>query len=132
MSVKDGGNGSSTSLKKFLVRHPLFTFLLMGGCFLVMGIISLNLVYLFHANFEFISEYGVMALREGGLIQFIGLAGSGYVALVFYVLFKACEKALVEWLTERQLGKHTPSDALDKLSPSKRNQSPNHEDSAVR
>src|SRR5689334_14649965 len=93
----------SATLKQFLARHPVITFVLMGCCFLMMGIISLNLVYMFHANFEFILEYGVMGLRDGGFVQFIELVVSGYIALVFYVLFKACEKSLVEWLIERRV-----------------------------
>lgn len=101
---------NDATLKTFLTRHPVLTFLLMGTCFLIMGVVSLNLVYLFHSNFEFILEYGIMGLRDGGLMQFIELAGSGYVALVFYLLFKVCEKALVEWLIARRMSKRPAAD----------------------
>lgn len=94
------GQNDDATLKGFLMRHPVLTFATMGCCFLAMGIVSLNIVYLFNANFEFISEYGVMGLRDGGFMQFIGLVGSGFIALAFYVLFKICEKALVEWGAE--------------------------------
>ncbi|HEX2586255.1 MAG TPA: hypothetical protein VHL14_14100 [Steroidobacteraceae bacterium] len=113
----DIADGNYGTLKKFLGRHPVLTFVLMGTSFLVMGIISLNLVYLFHSNFEFILEYGVMALRDGGLIQFVELVLSGFVALAFYVLFKVCEKTLVEWLTERRVGRVKPPVIAD-ITPS--------------
>jgi hypothetical protein len=93
---------SNTGLKYFLARHPALTFFLMGFSFLLMGLISLNLIYLFSANFDYIREYGIMGLREGGLEQFIGLLLSGFAALALYIFFKACEKALVEWVLERR------------------------------
>src|SRR5438132_10656477 len=113
-SAETTSQKSNATLKKFLMRHPLLTFLLMGSCFLVMGVISLNLIYLFHSNFEFILEYGIMGLRDGGLIQFMELVVSGYIALIFYVLFKVCEKTLVEWLIERRMGNSVaPAPHLD-------------------
>lgn len=98
--VVDLPSDYQTSLKHFLMRHPVWTFVIMGCCFLSMGVISLNIVYLFNANFEFIAEYGVMGLRDGGFMQLLGLIVSGFIALAFYVLFKICEKALVEWGAE--------------------------------
>src|SRR6266566_4428077 len=83
---------NSTALKRYLTRHPSITFLLMGFSFLLVGLLSLNLVYLFHANLEFIINNGVMGLRDGGLQQLIELLVSGYLGMALYVLFKACEK----------------------------------------
>ncbi|TAK90908.1 MAG: hypothetical protein EPO06_06170 [Burkholderiaceae bacterium] len=91
----------ATALKKFLMRHPLLTFVLMGASFLVFGLISLNLIYIFHANLELLLEHGQMALWDGGLQQLIELLVSGYLALMFYLLFKLCEKVLVDRVTER-------------------------------
>jgi hypothetical protein len=48
------------------------------------------LLTLFIANFSFISNYGVMALREGGLLQFLQLVLYGYLGVAFYILFKGC------------------------------------------
>jgi hypothetical protein len=93
-------NNRSTALKRFLTRHPVITFILMGISFLLVGLISLNLVYMFHANLEFILDNGVMALREGGLHQFVELTVSGYLGMALYSLFKACEKIVVERLLE--------------------------------
>ena len=51
---------------------------------------SYNLAMLFIANFSFISAYGIMALKEGGLLQFLQLVVYGYVSIAFYILFKGC------------------------------------------
>jgi hypothetical protein len=40
-------------------------------------------------------------VREGGLVQLAELGFYGYVAAMFYIVFKVCEKALVERLTHR-------------------------------
>ena len=92
----------STRLKSFLTRHPVVTFLLMGVSFLFVGLVSLNLIYFFHANIELLLEYGWLGLQDGGLQQMIELLLSGYFGMAFYVLFKTCEKVLVERLTEKE------------------------------
>ena len=92
---------SPTRLKCFLQQHPVITFLLMGVSFLGFGLVSLNLIYFFHANIELLLEYGWMGLKDGGLQQLSELLVSGYFGMAFYVLFKVCEKALVDRLTER-------------------------------
>jgi hypothetical protein len=66
------------------------TFLLMGVFAGVSAIASYNLLLLFIANFSFISQYGVMALREGGLLQLGELTFYGYLSIAFYILFKGC------------------------------------------
>ncbi|WP_413989858.1 hypothetical protein ACMDCR_28620 [Labrys okinawensis] len=66
------------------------TFLLMGMFAGLFAITSYDLLTLFSANFNFISTYGVMALMEGGLRQFVELVISGYLSLAFYILFKGC------------------------------------------
>ena len=90
------------ALKRFLQRHPVATFLLMGLSFLSVGLVSLNLVHLFRANIGYIIDYGVMGLREGGFEQFMGLLLSGYLGMALYVLFKVCEKVLVDRLLENE------------------------------
>jgi hypothetical protein len=66
------------------------TFLLMGAFGGLSAYSTYNLLMLFLANFTFISSYGVMALREGGLVQLIQLIVWGYLGVGFYVLFKGC------------------------------------------
>ena len=65
-------------------------FLLMGLFGGLSAVTSYNLVLLFIANLGFISQYGVMALREGGLLQLIELIAYGYLSIAFYILFKGC------------------------------------------
>ena len=92
----------STALKRFLSRHPVLAFIFMGISFLLVGLISLNMIYMFHANIEFIIDHGVMALRDGGLHQLLELVVTGYVGMALFVLFKACEKTVVERMLEKK------------------------------
>jgi hypothetical protein len=89
-----------THIKNYLHQHALFTFFLMGLAFFLFGVFSLNLIYLLKSNIELFLEYGSMALVDGALRQFVELIGYGYLSLGFYLLFKACEKILVERLVE--------------------------------
>jgi len=81
-------------MQEFLYRMfngPIWrAFLLMGLFAGLSAITSYNLILLFIANFNFISQYGVMALREGGLLQLAELIFYGYLSIGFYVLFKGC------------------------------------------
>jgi hypothetical protein len=79
------------SLFNALFNGPAWrTFLLMGMFAGLFAITSYDLLMLFSANFNFITTYGVMALMEGGLRQFVELVISGYLSLAFYILFKGC------------------------------------------
>jgi hypothetical protein len=69
---------------------PWRTFILMGIFGGLFAVSSFNLLELFKANFDYIAEYGVMALMEGGLRQFFGLVIFGYLSVGLYVLFKGC------------------------------------------
>jgi hypothetical protein len=66
------------------------TVLLMGVFGALTAYSTYNLLMLFLANFAFISSYGVMGLREGGLLQMIELVVWGYIGTAFYILFKGC------------------------------------------
>ncbi len=94
-------------LHAFLFRHWWLTFLLLGISFLLFGALSLNLLHTLSANFEFLSMYGVEAVREGALKQLAEIVISGYLAAAAYVISKLCEKVLVERLTA---AKATPTD----------------------
>jgi len=80
----------------FLFKRWWLTFVLMGVSFLLFGLVSLDLVRTLNANFEFLTAHGLDAVREGGLRQLLGLVVSGYAAASFYVIFKLCEKVLVD------------------------------------
>lgn len=86
-------------LYAFLSRFWWLTFIFMGVSFVLFGLLTLNLLHTLGANLEFLGMHGVDAVREGGLTQLLGLMLSGYLAAVFYVFFKLCEKVLVERLS---------------------------------
>lgn len=92
----------ATPLRKFLIRWPALTFVLMGLCFLTFSVLTLNLVYALQANIRLLAEHGWQAVMDGGLVQLLELLGSGYFGVAFYLLFKTCESTLVE----RLLTKH--------------------------
>jgi hypothetical protein len=66
------------------------TFLLMGVFAGLSAAASYNLALLFVANFGLVSQYGVMALKDGGLLQLVELIFFGYLSIAFYLLFKGC------------------------------------------
>jgi hypothetical protein len=94
-------------IRKALTIHWLITLTLMGVFGLVFGLSSLNLFNLLVANLSFIAQHGAMALMEGALGQLIGLIFYGYVAVIAYVLIKACEHALMDQIfREHPTGVH--------------------------
>ena len=87
-----------TRLYAFLLRRWWLAFVLLGVSFAIGGLLTLNLLYTLSANFEFLRMYGVDAVREGGLRQLVEMIAMGYIAAACYVVFKVCEKVLVERL----------------------------------
>ena len=87
---------SRTDLFDWLVRHFIATYFLMVTLFIVFGVLSLDLVKYFSANANYLLDYGVMALWDGGLLQLIGLLLNALFAVLAYLGFKLCEHALVE------------------------------------
>ncbi|MFM9917160.1 MAG: hypothetical protein ACKVOX_15225 [Rhizobacter sp.] len=83
----------------FLSDRWWLAFLLLGFSFVMFGLSSLNLLHLVSANVDFLVMNGLDAVRDGGLLQLLSLIGLGYFSALFYVLFKLCEKVLVERLT---------------------------------
>jgi hypothetical protein len=72
------------------------TFLFMGLAAGGFALCSLNLLYLFQANFNLIVTYGAMAAFDGGILQFVELTAWGYLALACYVVFKGCLDGLLQ------------------------------------
>jgi len=91
-------------LYAFLSKRWWLTFILMGVSFVLFGLLTLNLLHTLGANLEFLGMHGIDAVREGGLMQLVGLILSGYMAAAFYVFFKLCEKVLVERLSVTKKG----------------------------
>ena len=76
------------------------TFLALGLSFLVFGGLSLNLFFLLKANMELMLEHGWQALADGAAQQLVELVVTGYLCMLAYVVFKACELRLVRWLCD--------------------------------
>ena len=89
----------------FLFARPKLTFVLMGILFLLFGITSVNLFVLLKMNIDLFLEYGLMVIADGALQQLFDLIGSAYLSLVFYILFKVCERVLVERLTANRFAR---------------------------
>jgi hypothetical protein len=83
-------------VRKLLTFHWLATLVLMGVFGLIFGLSSYNLFHLLAANLSFIASHGAMALMEGALEQLFWLIFYGYLAVIAYVLLKACEHALMD------------------------------------
>ena len=88
----------------FLARRLWAAFALLGVSFVLGGLVTINLLHMLSSNLEFLSSYGFDALREGGLRQLLEIVVSGYFAAACYVVFKLCEKVLVERLSKQHQG----------------------------
>jgi len=68
----------------------------MVALFLIFGLLSLDLVKYVSANANYLLEYGLDALWDGGLRQLIDLILTSFFAVFAYLGFKLCEHALAE------------------------------------
>ena len=84
--------------QRVVLGRPMVAFLVMGASFLAFGAASLDLVNWLQADTRYIAENGWAALIDGGARQALELLLDGYVAMAAYVVFKACERALVDAL----------------------------------
>lgn len=79
-----------------LARWPgLLVFAMAGLSAVVFAFVTVNLFSQAMANFSFIERHGWLAIQEGALLQLAHLTFWGVLALIFYLLFKACEVELV-------------------------------------
>jgi len=85
-------------IRRVLTFHWLSTLLLMGVFALAFGLLSLNLFMILRANIGLIARHGAMALIDGAFVQLLGLVVYGYLGVLCFLLFKACERVLVERL----------------------------------
>jgi hypothetical protein len=104
----------------FLFRHPLLTFVLLGVFFLLFGTTSINLFFLLKANINLFLEYGLMVIDDGALDQLVELLGSAYLSMLFWLLFRICERILVERLTKKRFGWRWMNQDSDTDAPSRR------------
>lgn len=75
-------------------------FVTLGISFFVFGVGSLNLFFVARANVGFIARHGWQALMDGGAQQLLEVVATGYVSMLAYVVFKACEASLVRGLLD--------------------------------
>ena len=97
----------------FLYAHPWLTFVLMVTLFLCFGATSVNLFMLLKMNLDLFLQYGLMVIEDGALEQLFDLISSAILSIIFYLLFKVCERLLVERLTAKKFGAsvNAPHDA---------------------
>jgi hypothetical protein len=76
--------------------HWTALLLLMGVCASVVAWISVDLIRLTMANFEFLGRFGLQAIREGGLLQLLGIGARAALGLLVYLVFKATEAELID------------------------------------
>jgi len=88
-------------LYDFLYRHPVVALLVMVLSGLTVGTLTLNIFNLLSANWELISQYGLMALRDGAAIQLLELSVTGTLSMLVYLVFKISESTLLDWLKDR-------------------------------
>lgn len=88
-------------VSRILHFHPALTFVVMGAAFAVFSIETVEIFRLLSANLDFIARHGVVALMEGAARQLGELVAGLVVALACYLVFKACERVLVDRMTRR-------------------------------
>jgi hypothetical protein len=88
-------------VRRIIAVHPAVTFVIMGVAFAGFSLQTVEVFRVLSANLDFITRHGVMALMEGAARQLVGLLATLTGALLCYILFKACERLLVDRLTGR-------------------------------
>ena len=84
-------------LLSFLFHGPaVLTFLVMGAAAGGFAVCSYDLFQIFSANYRLISAYGLMAVLDGGLLQFLQAVFWGYAGIACYMVFKGCMDGLLD------------------------------------
>jgi hypothetical protein len=86
--------------QRTVLQRYWLCFVVMGLSFLGFGIGTLNLIYVFQANANLLITHGWQVLWDGGLLQLLEILVTGYVSLLAYIVFKACEYRLAHGLTD--------------------------------
>ena len=84
--------------QRVVLARPWLTFVVMGLAFFCFGMVSLNLLHLLRANADFLLDNGWMGVVDGGGRQLLELVANGYLAMLAYVVLKACEHTLSDWV----------------------------------
>lgn len=94
------GSRLSTWFRRVVLGRRWLAFIVLGLAFFVFGSGSLNLFFLLKANGQLLAEHGWQAAMDGALQQLVELLITGYLSMAAYVVFKACEHALVHGLVD--------------------------------
>jgi hypothetical protein len=88
----------NTRFQRLVLSRLWLTFVVLGLSFLAFATGTLNLGVLLMANARLLGEYGWQAVMDGALQQLVELVVTGYLSIAAYVVFKACEHRLSDWL----------------------------------
>ena len=88
----------NTLFQRVVLTRLWLTFVALGLSFLAFGVGTLNIGLLLMGNVHLLSEYGWQAIMDGALRQLLELVATGYLSIAAYVVFKACEHRLSDWL----------------------------------
>jgi hypothetical protein len=86
----------------------------LGICAALVAFFSFELINLAVANFDFLSRHRLMAVREGGLVQLLGILARASFVLIAYLMFKAIETELIiRWRAAAARSSGKPDDPHD-------------------
>lgn len=79
--------------------HWFVLFVLLSVCAVIVAWMSFGLINTAMANVDFLRLHGLLAVREGGLVQLLEIGVQSFLALVSYLGFKSIETELIyRWL----------------------------------
>ena len=87
------------AFQRVVLARRWLCFVVLCLSFLLFGVGTLNLINMFRLNIGLIAENGSMALADGAAQQLVELVLTLLLSMFAYVIFKACEHALVHDLT---------------------------------
>lgn len=88
--------------QRWVLSRLWLTFIVLGISFFVFGACTVNLGLQFMSNAAFLRMYGWQAVMDGALAQLVELVATGYLSIGAYVVFKACEHRMSDWLGHEQ------------------------------
>jgi hypothetical protein len=87
------------AFQRVVLARRWLCFIVLCLSFLLFGVGTLNLINMFRLNINLIADNGSMALADGAAQQLVELIVTLLLSMAAYVVFKACEHALVDGLT---------------------------------
>lgn len=87
---------------RLVLRRAWTAFLVLGLSFLGFGVCTVSIASFLKAALDLVLETGWQALEDGAARQLAGLLFNGYLSMLFYVVFKACEYRLVHGLSDER------------------------------